>query len=39
MHSTLGVVDMPAVVQDFLVGHLEAHADQLDALRVNSGPG
>lgn len=39
MHSTLGVVDMPAVVQDFLVGHLEAHADQLDALRVNSGAG
>lgn len=31
-HSTLGVVTMPAIVQDFLVGHLEAHADQLDGL-------
>lgn len=33
-HSTLGVMDMPAVFREFLVGHLEAHAAQLDGLRV-----
>jgi hypothetical protein len=31
-HQTLGVLDMPRVVEDFLVGHLEAHAGQLDGL-------
>lgn len=37
MHSTLGMVEMPAIFQDFLVGHLEAHADQLDGLRAHGG--
>jgi hypothetical protein len=31
-HSTLGTLDMPAVFEMFLVGHLESHADQLDGL-------
>jgi len=37
MHATLGEMEMPAVFRDFLVGHLEAHADQLDRLRAHSG--
>ena len=31
-HLTLGDMDMSKVMEDFLVGHLEAHADQLDSL-------
>lgn len=31
-HSTLGVLDMPRVFEEFLVGHLEAHARQLEGL-------
>jgi hypothetical protein len=31
-HSTLGVLDMPKVFEEFLVGHLESHAQQLDGL-------
>jgi hypothetical protein len=31
-HSTLGVLDMSNIFETFLVGHLEAHADQLDGL-------
>jgi hypothetical protein len=37
-HSTLGVITMSQVFEVFLVGHLEAHADQLDGL-VSGGPG
>ena len=32
IHQTLGVMDMKRIVDEFLVGHLEEHADQLDAL-------
>jgi hypothetical protein len=32
LHETLGEMTMPEIVDDFLVGHLEEHADQLDAL-------
>jgi 2-keto-4-pentenoate hydratase/2-oxohepta-3-ene-1,7-dioic acid hydratase in catechol pathway len=31
-HPTLGVMDMDRVVEEFLVGHLEEHADQLESL-------
>jgi len=31
-HPTLGDLAMPKIVDEFLVGHLEAHADQLDEL-------
>ena len=31
-HSTLGVLDMPRVFEQFLVGHLEAHVRQLQGL-------
>jgi hypothetical protein len=31
-HSTLGVMEMPAILDRFLVGHLEEHAAQLDGL-------
>jgi DinB family protein len=37
VHSTLGEMGMPAIFEDFLVGHLEGHADQLDGLRANAG--
>jgi hypothetical protein len=37
MHSTLGVMEMRAIFREFLVGHLEAHANQLDGLRASSG--
>jgi hypothetical protein len=33
-HPTLGVLDMPRVFEDFLVGHVEAHARQLEGLLV-----
>lgn len=38
-HPTLGILDMPMVVEEFLVGHLESHADQLDGLVRASSPG
>jgi hypothetical protein len=31
-HLTLGEMDLSRIMEDFLVGHLEAHADQLEAL-------
>ncbi len=31
-HPTIDVMDMGAIVEEFLVGHLEQHSDQLDAL-------
>lgn len=31
-HSTLGEMNLTAVLDTFLVGHLESHADQLDGL-------
>ena len=35
-HSTLGILGMDRVMEEFLVGHLEAHATQLDALAERS---
>ena len=32
VHPTLGAMAMPRIVDEFLIGHLEQHADQLDAL-------
>lgn len=32
VHQTLGRMDASAIVGEFLVGHLEQHADQLEAL-------
>jgi hypothetical protein len=32
LHSTLGEMDLGGLVEEFLVGHLEQHADQLDGL-------
>ncbi|MDP8903754.1 MAG: hypothetical protein M3N29_00300 [Chloroflexota bacterium] len=32
VHETVGVLDVPAVVDRFIVSHLEEHADQLDRL-------
>jgi hypothetical protein len=32
LHSTLGVMEMSGIFEEFLVGHLEAHAAQLDGL-------
>jgi anti-sigma regulatory factor (Ser/Thr protein kinase) len=32
LHPTLGVMGMDGIMQRFLVGHLEEHADQLDSL-------
>ena len=34
-HSTRGVVDTNQVLEEFIIGHLEQHADQLDDLVVN----
>jgi len=31
-HSTRGAMDLARIVEEFLVGHLEEHADQLDGL-------
>jgi hypothetical protein len=31
-HSTLGEMDLSGIIDEFLVGHLEQHADQLDGL-------
>ncbi len=36
VHPTLGVMSMPQILEEFLVGHLEQHADQLDALSSSS---
>jgi hypothetical protein len=33
VHPTLGQMDVEAIVQRFVVSHLEEHADQLDGLR------
>jgi DinB superfamily len=34
LHPTLGEMEMPRIVEEFMVGHLESHADQLDGLRA-----
>jgi hypothetical protein len=36
LHQTLGVMPLPRIFEEFLVGHLEAHVAQLDALREAS---
>jgi hypothetical protein len=36
-HPTLGVMDMPRIFNEFLVGHLEQHAAQLDGLIAGRG--
>jgi hypothetical protein len=36
-HPTLGTMDMREVFEEFLVGHLEQHAAQLDGLTGDSG--
>jgi hypothetical protein len=33
LHPTLGPMPLPRIVDEFIVGHLEEHADQLDLLR------
>lgn len=33
LHPTLGEMDLLRIVERFIVGHLEEHADQLDSLR------
>lgn len=38
LHQTLGVMDMSRIFEEFLVGHLESHAGQLDGLRGRSSP-
>jgi DinB superfamily len=40
-HPTLGVMELPRLYEEFLIGHLEAHADQLDGLAAGraSDPG
>jgi hypothetical protein len=38
LHSSLGEMSMPKIFDEFLIGHLEAHADQLDGL-VSAGGG
>jgi DinB superfamily len=35
-HSTRGELDVEAIVEGFIVGHLEEHAEQLDGLRSAS---
>ena len=32
LHSTLGEMDVPRQLQEFHVGHIEQHLDQLDGL-------
>ena len=32
LHQTLGVMAMPRIFEEFLVGHLESHARQLESL-------
>lgn len=36
-HPTLGEMAMPRIFEEFLVGHLESHADQLDGLARGDG--
>ncbi|MFN2589158.1 MAG: hypothetical protein ABR518_00090 [Actinomycetota bacterium] len=38
-HQTLGVMGMDRIVDEFLVGHLEEHADQLEGLAGHAPPG
>lgn len=38
LHRTLGVMSTERIVEEFLVGHLEQHADQLDGLGPGAGP-
>ena len=33
LHPSIGVMPMPRIIDDFLVGHLEQHANQLESLR------
>ena len=35
-HPTLGAMDLPRIVDAFLVGHLEDHAIQLDGLAAHN---
>jgi hypothetical protein len=35
VHSRLGVMDVHRILEEFLVGHLESHAMELDYLREN----
>lgn len=37
-HSTLGVMSLPRIFEEFLVGHLEEHAAQLDQLHTPQRP-
>jgi hypothetical protein len=39
LHSTLGEMELPRIIEEFLVGHLESHAAQLDGLRVRQPAG
>jgi hypothetical protein len=40
VHQTLGVMDLKKILDEFVVGHLEQHADQLDHLvRGTGSPG
>jgi len=39
LHQTLGVMDMSRIFEEFLVGHLESHAGQLDGLRASETEG
>jgi threonine dehydratase len=34
LHPTLGEMSMPAILERFVLGHLEEHADQLDGLEL-----
>ncbi len=36
LHETLGIMPMPRIVDEFLVGHLEEHAQQLELLLSRS---
>jgi hypothetical protein len=33
-HPTLGAMDVPTILDEFLVGHLEEHTAQLEALHA-----
>ncbi|HKR99531.1 MAG TPA: hypothetical protein VJU79_08460 [Candidatus Dormibacteraeota bacterium] len=37
LHPTMGSMDVDRIVDEFLVGHLEQHADQLDELTHSGG--
>lgn len=36
-HPTMGIMDLARVFDEFLVGHLEQHADQLESLPTRAG--